>query len=161
MDVWVDGDDDLSVLVLNNSLSVGVSVGVGGVHWNSFNVLGDVSAGLGVLNWLGVENLDGFLNSVAGTLGGNLVELGKVNSQVLVSEFDFSLGLDTELFTGSWLAVHDNGLGGDVGFNGSAWDQLRVLGDESTDLSLGKVEGCSLSLHGHVEGGIHRAGVGL
>lgn len=173
--IWLNSHDDFSSLLLNNSLSAGVSVGVGisvsvgmcvgvgvdGGLWNLNDLLLNVSAGLDVLNWLGVENLDGFLNSVACAIRGNLVKLGKIDSQVLVCEFDFSLGLNAELLTSSWLAVNNNGLGGDVGFNGSTWNQFRVLSNESTDFGLGKVKGSLLSLDSHVQGGIHGAGICL
>ena len=127
LDVWLDGDDDLSSLLLNNSLSAGVGMGVGGGLWNADDFLSNMGASVGAHNWLGVENLDGFLNSVAGALGSNIVNLGKVDSQVLVSEFDFSLGLDTELLAGSWLAVNNNGLGGDVGFNVRSWNDFGIV----------------------------------
>ena len=101
-----------------------MSVGVGGGLWNLDDLLLNVSASRSVNLWLRVDNLNGLLNSMASTIGSNLVNLSKIDSQVLVSEFDFSLGLNTELLTSSWLAVNNNGLGGDVGFDVGSWNDF-------------------------------------
>lgn len=96
-----------------------------------------------------------------GSLGSDLMELSQIVSQVLMSELDRSLGGNGNGSTGSWLLVDDDSLGGDVSLNGGTWDVFGVLGNESTDFSLGDSESGSLTLGRHMECSVHGAIIGL
>jgi hypothetical protein len=121
LDLWDSGD---------NNLGTGLNDGMDGlVHvWNLNSLLSGGSAGR----------------------GGDLMKLSQIVSQVLMFEFNRSLGFNSDSSSGGWLLVNHNGLSGDVSFNRSTWNVLSVLGNESTDFGLGNSKGGSLTLLGHM-----------
>jgi hypothetical protein len=119
--VWNTGDDDV-VSFLNNLLLESVEI------LESENLL-----------FLGVRSLRS-----------DALDLSEVDSEILVGKLDGSVGLDMDLLSLLsallGLGVDDDGLGGDVSRHVGVRGRLRVLGNESTDLSLGDIEGFSFTL---------------
>jgi hypothetical protein len=96
------------------------------------------------------------------SLMSNALNLHEVESKILVGKFNGTVFLDVDLtYSLLWLGVDDQSLGGDVGLEVGIRAGFLILGDEATDFSLGYLEGFSLTLEGHVEGGVHGAVVCL